>query len=185
MAVGVQHGAHQAAQRHSLTKNWRRKHRPSGLGTPDQIHWGAVAWGAMAKDFFHNSVRRALEKDGWTVTHDQLPLEIGKETTMLIDLAAERLMVAERGLERIAVEVKGFTAASHTNEFHAVLGQYLNYRVALRILYPQHVLYLAIPADIFAGFFQRQFTKLILQEFSVKVLVYDPFTEVIVHEELF
>ncbi|BAZ16973.1 XisH protein [Calothrix sp. NIES-4071] len=26
------------------------------------------------KDLFHDTVKRALEKDGWTITHEQLPL---------------------------------------------------------------------------------------------------------------
>lgn len=29
------------------------------------------------KDRFHIAVKHALEKDGWTITHDPLPLNIG------------------------------------------------------------------------------------------------------------
>ena len=29
------------------------------------------------KDRFHQAVKWALEKDGWTITHDPLPLNIG------------------------------------------------------------------------------------------------------------
>lgn len=29
----------------------------------------------MAKDLYHNAVRNALIKDGWTITHDPLRLE--------------------------------------------------------------------------------------------------------------
>ena len=28
------------------------------------------------KDRFHEAVKHALEKDGWTITHDPLPLKI-------------------------------------------------------------------------------------------------------------
>lgn len=31
----------------------------------------------MAKDFFHNTVKTALQKDGWTITHDPYPLRYG------------------------------------------------------------------------------------------------------------
>jgi XisH protein len=139
----------------------------------------------MVRDAFHNAVRHALEKDGWKITHDPLKLALGTDTTMLIDLGAERLLVAERNMEYIAVEVKGFTETSNTHEFHSVLGQYLNYRAALRILYPDHKLYLAVPDDVFQTFFQRQFTQIILKEFMLNILVYNAPEEVIVSEELF
>lgn len=31
----------------------------------------------MARDFIHESVQVALEKDGWTITHDPFTLETG------------------------------------------------------------------------------------------------------------
>lgn len=31
----------------------------------------------VAKDLFHDAVKRALEKDGWTITHDPLFLRFG------------------------------------------------------------------------------------------------------------
>ncbi|MCP2732051.1 XisH family protein [Symplocastrum sp. BBK-W-15] len=45
----------------------------------------------MAKDLFHDTVRRGLEKDEWTVTDDPLELEL-EEITVKIDLGAERLI---------------------------------------------------------------------------------------------
>ena len=42
-----------------------------------------------AKDIYHNTVRTALEKDGWTITNDPLPLKIGKRT-LSVDLGAEK-----------------------------------------------------------------------------------------------
>jgi hypothetical protein len=41
-----------------------------------------------------------------------------------------------------------------------VLGQYINYRTALKILYPEHRLHLAVPLDAFETFFQRKFVQL-------------------------
>jgi hypothetical protein len=38
-----------------------------------------------------------------------------------VDLGAERLIAAERNLEKIAVEVKSFLAASTIYEFHLVV----------------------------------------------------------------
>jgi hypothetical protein len=136
----------------------------------------------MARDLFHDAVRHALEKDGWTVTHDPLKLAVGVDTEFFIDLAAERLIVAERLHERIAVEVKSFLEPSKTHEFHGILGQYINYRTALKILYPDYELLLAVPIDAFETFFQRKFVQMVIQENQVQLLVYDPIREVILDE---
>ena len=61
----------------------------------------------MAKDLYHDLVRIALEKDGWTITDD--PYYLTLETTKLkVDLGAERIIAAERGMEKIAIEIKSF-----------------------------------------------------------------------------
>ena len=90
-----------------------------------------------------------------------------------IDLEAERLLAAERGAEKIAVEVKSFLAtASAISEFHTALGQFINYRAALRREEPDRVLYLAVP-DLIYNSFQLNFPASMLQENTVKVIVYD------------
>ncbi|NEN94936.1 MAG: xisH family protein [Moorea sp. SIO3I7] len=40
-----------------------------------------------AKDIYHDTVKNALIKDGWTITNDPLSLKIGKKD-IYIDLAA-------------------------------------------------------------------------------------------------
>jgi hypothetical protein len=90
------------------------------------------------------------------------------------DLGAERLLAAERGGEKIAVEVKSFLAsASAISEFHTALGQFINYRAALRREEPDRILYLAVPDLIYNSFFQLDFPASMLQENSVKIIVYD------------
>lgn len=56
-----------------------------------------------AKDIFHHLVKTALEKDGWTITHDPYRLSLlGKE--MQIDLGAEKILIAaEKDVAKIAV----------------------------------------------------------------------------------
>ena len=94
---------------------------------------------SVAKDRFHDIVKTALVKDGWTVTHDPFDLKAGG-VEMEIDLGAERLLAAERQNEKIAVEVKSFLASSSTiSEFHRALGQFINYRVALKIVDPERL----------------------------------------------
>jgi hypothetical protein len=61
---------------------------------------------AVAKDVFHDVVKNALLKEGWTIT-DPLRLKIGP-VEMAIDLGGDRLVAATRQGEKIAVEVKSF-----------------------------------------------------------------------------
>jgi len=56
----------------------------------------------MARDKFHYIVRTALEKDGWTITHDPYPLQLTRRK-LGIDLGAEKVIAAVRELEKIAV----------------------------------------------------------------------------------
>ena len=58
-------------------------------------------------------------------------------------------------------------------EFHTALGQFINYRAALRREEPDRILYLAIPDLIYNSFFQRDFPASMLQENSVKLIIYD------------
>ena len=46
-----------------------------------------------AKDIFHDAVKHALEKDGWTITDDPLFLRFGG-LEMYIDLGAECIFAA-------------------------------------------------------------------------------------------
>ena len=93
---------------------------------------------------------------------------------MEIDLGAERLLAAERQDQKIAVEIKSFLASSSTiSEFHRALGQFINYRTALKLVEPDRSLYLAIPEETFNGFFQLDFPKNVVQENSLKILVYN------------
>ncbi len=74
----------------------------------------------IARDKYHYAARIALEKDAWIVTNDPLELSF-KQADFEIDLAAERLIAAERGLEKIAVEIKSFLGKSAISEFHTTL----------------------------------------------------------------
>ena len=93
---------------------------------------------------------------------------------MEIDLGAERLLAAERGNDKIAVEIKSFLASgSAIYEIHTALGQFINYRAALHREDPDRILYLAIPNLVYNSFFQLDFPASMLQENSVKIIVYD------------
>lgn len=127
----------------------------------------------MARDKFHDIVKAALVKDGWNITHDPFDLKSGG-VEMEIDLGAERLLAAERQDQKIAVEVKSFLASSSTiSEFHRALGQFINYRVALRSVDPERVLYLAVPKPTYQSFFQLDLVRVVSEENSLRLVVYD------------
>ena len=132
-----------------------------------------------AKDRFHAVVRFALEKDQWNVTDDPLRLDIGG-TKFEIDLGAEQLLAAERGKEKIAVEIKTFLSDSPLTDYHAALGQFLNYRLALEIADSTRILYLAVPVGVYESFFKREFAQISLERYQIKLIIYDINQEVIV-----
>lgn len=132
-----------------------------------------------AKDFFHETVKRGLKKDKWIVTDDPLELE-WEEVTVKIDLGAERLIAAERGEEKIAVEIKSFIGTSAISDFHTALGQFLNYRIMLEVNEPDRLLYLAVPFEAYQTFFQSRLAQVAIERHQLKLIIYEPATEEIV-----
>jgi hypothetical protein len=133
-----------------------------------------------ARDFFHDVVKAALVKDGWQITHDPLSISFGG-VDMSIDLGAERLIGAKKDNREIAVEIKSFLVKSSAiSEFHTALGQFINYRTALKWEEPRRVLYLAIPLLAYENFFQLEFSRLIIEENQVNLIIYNPEQEAIV-----
>jgi hypothetical protein len=127
-----------------------------------------------ARDIYHDVVRSALVKDGWNITADPLTLKFSTRYKLQIDLAAEALVAAEKDNQFIAVEIKSFLSPSNVSEFHGALGQFINYRIALRLKQPDRVLYLAVPLFAYEEFFSEEVVSISIAENSVKLLVYDP-----------
>jgi XisH protein len=132
----------------------------------------------MAKDVFHDAVRKGLETEGWLITDDPLRIKAGG-VNMEIDLGAEKVIAAEREGEKIAVEIKSFIGASNISDFHTAVGQFLNYRVALEETQPQRILYLAVPIGVYRRFFTLPFVQTIIKRFQIILIIYDPVSEVI------
>ena len=124
-----------------------------------------------AKDIVHEIVREALEKDGWVITHDPLFLRVSENIGMFLDLAANKVIIANRETLKIAVEVKSFVGLSAVTDFHLAIGQFLNYRLALEELEADRILYLAILDDIYPNFFQDSFIQKVIDNYSIKLLI--------------
>lgn len=135
--------------------------------------------GMPARDLFHYAVRRALEKEGWTITHDPLELEVGG-VHVAIDLGAEKLIGAEKDGDKIAVEIKSFVGPSNITEFHVALGQFLNYQQALELKDPNRTLFLAVPLEVYESFFMLAFVQNVTSRHHLKLIVYRAKKEVIV-----
>ncbi|MEO0771486.1 MAG: XisH family protein [Cyanobacteria bacterium J06649_4] len=133
----------------------------------------------MARDIFHDAVKRALEKERWVITADPLQIKFG-DIKFQVDLAAERILAAHRDDEKIAVEIKSFLNPSAITDFYAALGQFLSYRLALSSTDPRRMLYLAVPSDAYETFFQLAFSQAATKQYQIKLMVYDPAREEIV-----
>jgi len=131
-----------------------------------------------AKDIYHNTVRTALEKDGWTITNDPLPLKIGKRT-LNVDLGAEKLFAAEKQGRKLAVKVKSFVSASPVNNLEEAVGQYIVYEDILEQLEPERIIYLAICAEVYAQIFSEPIGQLLLEKKRFKLIVFDSLKETI------
>jgi len=132
-----------------------------------------------ARDIYHNTVKTALEKDGWTITHDPFPLQIGKKR-LSADLGAERLISAEKNLQKIVVEVKSFVGQSDVKDLEQALGQYILYRQILNETKIERDLYLAVSRLTFNSVFTIQLGQMLLTNQIVKLIVFDDESEVIV-----
>ena len=127
-----------------------------------------------AKDRFHDVVKTSLQKEGWVITDDPLRIAVDRITNIFIDLAAEKLIVADREGKKIAVEVKSFLSPSTISEFHTALGQFINYRYALADYEPERVLYLAVPVIIYEDFFTTPFIQSVIQRSQINLLIFNP-----------
>jgi predicted ATP-binding protein involved in virulence len=126
----------------------------------------------MRRDAYHDNVREALTKDRWDITDDPLDLSTD-DVELLADLGAERIIAAERGTEKVCIEIKSFIGQSPVSEFHKALGQYQNYELSLSEKEPDRILFLAIPLDAWNDFFQRPFIQKSLNFYHVNCLIFD------------
>jgi hypothetical protein len=133
-----------------------------------------------ARDIYHNHVKAALEKDGWTITHDPLRVERRKHQKLQIDLGAERLLGAEKGTRKIAVEIKSFVGASELDDLYNAVGQFVIYRNTLKRIEPQRELFLGIRSTVYKSLFADPNDEELRSEENIKLLVFNARTKEIV-----
>lgn len=100
------------------------------------------------RDDFHYPVRRALEKEGWAITHDPVVLHF-RELRLKADLGAERSLAAEKEGQEVIVEVKDFDTRAMSSELQKLIGQLELYRGAIEGQATNRELFLAISQTVY------------------------------------
>jgi hypothetical protein len=131
------------------------------------------------KDIYHDAVKSALTKEGWTITHDPYPLRYA-DHNLYVDLGAEAPIAAEKDGRKIAVEIKSFIGRSEVVDLEQALGQYLLYRFLVTRLEPDRSLYLAVPENAYYSVFDSADGRDLVAEQGLRLLVFAPESEVIV-----
>ncbi len=67
-------------------------------------------------DKIHEAVKNALLKDGWTITHDPYTLFYERQKVQ-IDLAGDKLFMAEKENRKIAIRGQEFSVAFKNDRF--------------------------------------------------------------------
>ncbi len=128
------------------------------------------------QDAYHKQVRNALEKDGWTITHDPLTIRL-EDVKFYVDLAAEKTIESEGEARKVAIEIKVFGGLSFLNDFEKSVGQYLIYKQFLGDLFPERILFLAVSTDVFEESFSLPSIQAVVARQEIKLLVFNPETE--------
>ncbi|MGV0027427.1 element excision factor XisH family protein [Phormidesmis priestleyi] len=126
----------------------------------------------MKRSRFLLPLEIALAKDKW-INIQSLTLDYAG-TDLNLDIIADKLISAEQGNLKIAVEVKSFGNPSVTYDFHQAVGQYLHYRMALSYLRIERTPYLAIPEAIYTNYLTQPFFQDSLALHRVNLVTIDP-----------
>ncbi|MCU0347707.1 MAG: XisH family protein [Saprospiraceae bacterium] len=125
----------------------------------------------MAKDKYHYLVKQALIVEGWTITDD--PLEINTLVADLeVDLGAEKIIAAEKGVEKIAVEIKSFLSKSWLHDFYKAVGQFGFYNLAIAAGEKDRVLYLAMPDTAYNFLFRDPISQELARINNMKFIIF-------------
>jgi hypothetical protein len=133
-----------------------------------------------AKDIYHEQVKAALIKDGWTITHDPLTLPFSRRTNIYVDFGAQRLIAAAKENQKIAVEVKSFVGKSEIDDLEEALGQYVLYLSLLEEKEPDRTLFLAVTHEAFDSVFNEPIGQVLIRKLNLRIIIFDDKKEVIV-----
>ena len=94
---------------------------------------------------------------------------------MFVDLGAERVTIAaERGSERIAVEIASFVADSPVRDLQEAVGQFVVYPALLSQTDPERSLYLAVSTRVYDSVLSEPVGQLVAADVRLRILVFNP-----------
>ncbi len=125
-----------------------------------------------AKDIYHDTVKRALIRDGWKITHDPYTLTFGQRS-VFVDLGAERIIAAEKANQQIAVEIKSFLSSSDIRDLEVAIGQFVFYRSLINRIEPERKLFLAVPREALISTFDEPIARPVVEDLSISLLAFD------------
>jgi len=131
------------------------------------------------RDIYHDNVKAALIKDGWTITHDPLTVPFGIRTNIYVDLGAQRLIAASKENQKIAVEIKSFVSKSAIDDLEDALGHYVLYLSLLEEFEPERKLFLAITRETFESIFNEPVGQTLIRKLNLHIIIFDDKKEVI------
>ncbi len=126
----------------------------------------------MAKDAYHETVRHALEKDGWTITHDPFPIRFD-DLRVYADLGAEKVFTEQTESYKIVIEIKVLGGVSKIEDFEKALGQINLYRVLMEATKIKREIYLAVSDEVHNKFMQRKAIDLVIQKQKINLLIFN------------
>ena len=134
------------------------------------------------RDVIHQIVKQALIRDGWEITDDPFVISFG-ERFLFIDLGATAIspdehiesgwIGAQRGEQRIAIEIKEFRGKSVISDLEQAIGQYMLYRLLLNRIEPERSLYLEITEAMFDDSFREPIGDVVIHDLPLQLLVVD------------
>ncbi len=98
---------------------------------------------------------------------------------LYVDLGAERLLAAEKGVRKIAVEVKTFSGPSDVKDLEDAVGQFVLYEHALRRAEPERSLYLALSESAWEMVFADSLGEMLIDDHVLRIVTFDPEKEAI------
>lgn len=126
-----------------------------------------------ARDSYHETVKQALIRAGWEITHDPLRLQWGMRD-MYVDLGAAELLAAEQQGRKIAIEIKSFIGPSELEDLRNALGQFMLYQTILETTEPDRALYLAVREATYLAIFEEPVGQLLMQRYQLRLIVFHP-----------
>jgi len=93
---------------------------------------------------------------------------------LFFDLGAKRAAIAaQRGEEKIAVEIKSFLSLSPMRDLQEAVGQYNVYKTILAKTEPERALYLAVPQRVYETIFTEKLGQLLLKRLQLLLIIFE------------